>query len=187
MYNIDLRWIVAVLLIYMLAVIVLVFCTGCNIERFFSRQRSDSTAVSKVQTGIKDSLNSGSVSTNNSKSKEDYEWWRMIVENMPKGDTAVTVNNIYPAPARVIYEGGSGTRQEEKQSKDSTWMHQLFSLIKESFDSTNRRIDNVEKQSKTETKGLGLFFTLILVMIGAVLLFKLMGFVGNNYSIIKKK
>lgn len=186
MYNINLRWIVAVLVIYIIAVIVLVFSTGCNIERYFSRQRSDSTAVSKVKTGFKDSVNSGSVSTNNSKSKEDYEWWRMIVENMPKGDTTVTVNNIYPAPARVIYEGGSGTRQEEKQSKDSTWMHQVFSLIKESLDSTNRRIDNVEKQSKTETKGLGLF-TLILLMGGAVVLFKLMGFIGNNYSITKKK
>lgn len=181
--NDKLELVVYVVALFALIILIL---TSCNIERFFTRQRSDSTAVSKVQTGIKDSLNSGSVSTNNSKSKEEYEWWRMIVENMPKGDTTVTVNNIYPAPARVIYEGGSGTRQEEKQSKDSAWMHQVFSFIKESLDSTNRRIDNVEKQSKTETKGLGLF-TLILVMGGAVVLFKLMGFIGTNYSITKKK
>lgn len=159
--------------------------SSCNIERFFTRQRSDSTSVAKTQTEKRDSTAAGAVTTTNTKSKEDYEWWRVILENMPKGDTTVTVNNIYPAPARVIYEGGSGKVETETASKDSVWFHQLALLIKASTDSTNRRIDNIEKQSKTETKGLGLF-TLILVMGGAVVLFKLLGFVGNNYSIAKK-
>lgn len=180
--NDKLELVVYVVALFVL--IILVLTSSCNIERYFSRNRADSTAVTKVKTGFKDSVNSGSVSTNNSKSKEDYEWWRMIVENMPKGDTTVTVNNIYPAPARVIYEGGTGTRQEEKQSKDSAWMYQLVSFLKEAMDSANKRLDTIEKQSKTETKGLGLW-GLMLVAGAAVVFYKALNYAGNHITFKK--
>lgn len=159
--------------------------TGCNIEKFLSRQRSDSTIVAKTQTEKKDSTSAGSVNTTNTKSKEDYEWWRVILENLPKKDTNVTVNNIYPAPARVIYEGGTGKIEQEVNSKDSTWFYQLALLIKATTDSTNKRIDNLEKKKDVSTPGLGLW-TLIIVAGGAVIFFKLLGYVGSNYKLSKK-
>ncbi len=176
---------VYVLMIVLLAIIVAVFSSGCSIEKFFSRQRSDSTIVAKTQTEKKDSTSAGSVNTTNNKSKEDYEWWRVILENMPKIDSNVTVNNIYPAPARVIYEGGTGKIEQEVNSKDSTWFYQLALLIKATTDSTNKRIDNLEKKKDVSTPGLGLW-TLIIVAGGAVIFFKLLGYAGSNFTITKK-
>ncbi len=159
--------------------------TSCSIEKFFSRQRSDSTTVAKTQTEKKDSTSAGSVNTTNTKSKEDYEWWRVILENLPKKDTNVTVNNIYPAPARVIYEGGTGKIEQEVNSKDSTWFYQLALLIKATTDSTNKRIDNLEKKKDVSTPGLGII-TVILIAAAVAVIFRVISYVGSHYKLSKK-
>lgn len=176
---------VYVLMIVLLAIIVAVFSSGCSIEKFFSRQRSDSTTVAKSQTEKKDSTSAGSVNTTNTKSKEDYEWWRVILENLPKKDTNVTVNNIYPTPARVIYEGGTGKIEQEVNSKDSTWFYQLALLIKATTDSTNKRIDNLEKKKDVSTPGLGII-TVILIASAVAVFFRVISYVGSHYKLSKK-
>lgn len=172
-------------IIAILLFLLMLLNTNCSIEKFFSRQRSDSTDVTKTQTEKKDSTSAGSVNTTNTKSKEDYEWWRVILENMPKKDTNVTVNNIYPAPARVIYEGGTGKIEQEVNSKDSTWFYQLALLIKSSTDSTNKRIDNLEKKKDVSTPGLGII-TVILIAAAVAIFFKGVSYIVSNYKLSKK-
>lgn len=172
---------IAILVLLLLSLINM----NCSIEKFFSRQRNDSTSVVKSASEKKDSTAAGIVSTTNTDREETYKWWRMIIENMPKKDTNLTVNNIYPAPARVIYEGGSGRIDEQTTSKDSMWYLQLAILIKASSDSMSRRIENIESQKKSETKGFGLW-SLIMVAGGAIIFFKLLSYAGSNFTITKK-
>ena len=158
--------------------------TGCEVFKFLRQNSSDSTAVKKTAVTNSDSTAGGSVKKETSNSKEESEWWRIIQQYQPKGGDT-TINNFYPQPATIIYEGGKGSREEIKNTTDSSWYSNIMKMMADTFDSTNRRLDTIERSKHSETKGLGLV-TIVLIGVGLLIANKLLGFFGNNYRIAKK-
>lgn len=174
------------LLLILLAVVCILFtlllCSGCEVFKFRKENKTDSTAVKKKIAVATDSSNGGSVKKEETKSKEENEWWRLIQHY---GRDTVT-NNFYPQPATIIYEGGRGNKEESTSTVDSSYYQNMMRMVAMSFDSLNRKVDSIENKKHSETKGVGLI-TLLLVAGGAVVLLKLMGWVGSNYSFVKVK
>ena len=157
---------------------------GCEVFKFRKQSKEDSAAVKKATIISTDSTNGGSVKKETINVKEFFDWWKVTQQFQPKsGDT--TINNFYPQPATIIYEGGRGTREESKSSIDSNYYTNIMKMMMATFDSTNRRLDTIEKTKHSETKGLGVI-TLVLLGVCLLIANKLLGFVGNNYSISKK-
>lgn len=167
-----------------LIIVISMLFSSCKILHTKKTKSNDTTSVKKTEIATKDSSTRGVVQSDSSKTKEEFEWWRLILSQQ-RGDTNVYNINSYPQPATVIYEGGKGSREEQKHLYDSAWDNRMAVQVALAIDSMNRKIDSMEKNSRTETKGVGLF-TLLLVGAGFLIANKLLGFVGSNYSITKK-
>lgn len=176
-------WVCLWLSLLALIIVVTVMFSSCKILHTKKESKNDTTRVIKSDLTIKDTSSTGSTKTDNTQSTDKYEWWR-IIASLPKGDTNVYNINTYPAPATVIYEGGSGVKEEQREIRDSSWDNKMTMLVAQAIDSMNRKISNLEERSKTETKGVGLL-TLILIGAGFLIANKLLGFLGSNYTIKK--
>ncbi len=168
-----------------LIIVVSMSFASCKILHTKKANSNDTTSLKKTELTSKDSSAKGGVKTDSSKTKEDYEWWRVILSQQ-KGDTNIYNINSYPQPATVIYEGGKGSREEQKHVYDSAWDNRMTVLVAQTIDSMNRKISNLEKNSRSETKGVGLI-TIILIGAGFLIANRLLGFVGSNYTITKKQ
>lgn len=177
-------WVCLWLALLSLIIVVSMLFASCKILHTKKTNSNDTTSVKKTDLSTKDSSTKGGVKTDSSKTKEEFEWWRLIL-SQHRGDTNVYNFNSYPQPATVIYEGGKGSREEQKHMYDSAWDNKVTVLVAQSIDSMNRKISNLEKNSRTETKGVGLI-TVILIGAGFLLANRLLGFVGSNYTITKK-
>lgn len=178
-------WICLWLVLLGLILVVSMFFASCKILHFKKASSSDTTSLKKTEVQVKDSSNKGGIKTDDTKTKDQYEWWRVIT-SLPRGDTNVYNINSYPAPATVIYEGGSGVKEEQRQVRDSIWDNNVTVMVAQAIDSMNRKLSNLEKNSKTETKGVGLI-TVLLIGAGFLIANRLLGFVGSNYTITKKE
>lgn len=171
------KWVFRVLyalLIGFIAFFVMLMASGCEILKTRKEVRNDSTNVKKTEVVKTDSSSSGSVKTENTKTKEDYEWFRLILQGMPR-DTSVSITNVYPQPGgTIIYEGGKGSRQEDKSVQDSSWKMELMRFNVQMFDSLNRKMEEIAVKKQSETKGLGAI-SIILIILASQILLKLLG------------
>ncbi len=183
------KWVFRVLyalLIGFIAFFIMLMASGCEILKTRKEVRNDSTNVKKTEVVRTDSSSSGSVKTENTKTKEDYEWFRLILQGMPR-DTSVSITNVYPQPGgTIIYEGGKGSRQEDKSVQDSSWKMELMRFNAMMFDSLNRKMETIAVSKHSETKGVGLGLT-ILIILGAQILFKVLGWKLGHFKIINTK
>lgn len=177
-------WVCLWLALLGLIIVVTMLFSSCKILHTKKVKSNDTTSVKKTELNSKDSATKGAVKTDSSKTKEEFEWWRVILSQQ-RGDTNVYNFNSYPQPATVIYEGGKGSREEQKHVYDSAWDNKITVLVAQSIDSMNRKISNLEKSSLSETKGVGLI-TVILIGAGFFIANLLLGYVGSNYTIKKK-
>ncbi|MGQ0738641.1 MAG: hypothetical protein ACT4OJ_06235 [Bacteroidota bacterium] len=176
-------WIMLALLI---VILIAVFSSGCNFDLFKSKteRKGDSTAVSIQKEARKDSSSGMTVSKEESRKKEENEWWRIIQQFEPKrGDT--TINNFYPQPATIIYEGGKGTKEENTSRFDSSAFLQLNQWWKDKFDSLEYKFQEATKNKESHSSGLG-FTALLLVALGVIIIPKLLSWIGSNYHLTKK-
>lgn len=141
-------------LIVFFALCMLMLTPGCKVLRNIEKKSSDSTSVSKTTTVAVDTTKGGAVKKTNI--KEENEWWKKT-EIFGQRDTNTTVNNIYPST--IIYEGGKGSK--EVNTFDSNWFKNALSLMQASIDSTNKKNEEYLKNSKTESKGLGVWLIVI--------------------------
>lgn len=166
-----------------IAILIILFASGCEVLKSKRQSYSDTASVKKTELVVKDSSAAGNVKITDEKRKEDYEWFRLILQNWPK-DSSVT--NIYPQPATIIYEGGKGRSETAMIRRDSAWDNKLTLLVANTLDSMNRRMEMIEKKKQSETKGVGL---VTLLIVGAIFLLvnRLLAFAGSNYKIQKVK
>lgn len=137
--------------------LLLLSAAGCEILKGKHHTTSDSITVKKQTVTGQDSTQSGSVKKEESQVHEETEWFKLTMQYLqahPGGDT--TINNYYPQPATVIYEGGKGKKDEQTKSTDSSFYINIMRFIAASNDSLSRRLDVMEKNKKSETKGLQL-------------------------------
>ncbi len=184
-FNIKMT-IIFLLLCVLMGLLVCTF-SSCEILKHKKSETLDSTRIIKTVVAIKDTTSAGVVSKEKTTEKEANEWWRVIQQFQPHGgDTTIVYNNHYPQPATVIYEGGKGSREATAERTDSAWINSVMTMVATSLDSMNKKLTTIEKDKKSETKGVGLL-TVLLLGVGFVLLNYLLGFVGSNYSIVKKQ
>lgn len=170
------------LLALLIAAVVVFFTSGCEILKTRQEVKADSTHVAKTVTVNNDSVNAGNVKKTDEKSKDSYEWWRMIV---PGKDTNIVNNNFYPQPATIIYEGGKGVREESKQTTDSSWLQRILQQMTATLDSNNVRLQKLETSKHSETKGLGLW-AMIALLVGVYIVLNIGGYAIKNFTITKK-
>ena len=167
-----------------LLILAAALCSSCEILKTRSELKADSTHKATLAIDTKDSTAGGAVSKINYESKDDYEKWRAIF-TYPR-DTNVSVTNVYPQPTTVIYEREKGTKTEATNKTDSSWFVNVFKHLFNALDSTNSKVDRIDKSKHSETKGLGLF-TIVLLLLGYLVVSKGADFVFSNYSFTKKK
>lgn len=177
-------WVCLWLALLGLIIVVAMLFSSCKILHTKKANSNDTTSLKKTELTSKDSATKGGVKSDSSKTKEEFEWWRLILSQQNR-DTNIYNINSYPQPATVIYEGGRGSREEQKHVYDSAWDNRMTVLVAQSIDSMNRKISNLEENKKTETKGVGLI-TVILIVVGSLIGYRLLGFLGGNYTITKK-
>lgn len=166
-----------VLALVMLLVI-LFFSSGCEVLKNKSSRSSDSTSVKKLTVNDSNVNAGGNVSKNETKAKEANEWERTIYQY--GRDTNVT--NVYPST--IIYERGSGTKEQQNNSTDSSFYFNLEKRLMNAIDSTNSNKQETEKDKSSNTKGVGLI-TIILIGLGLIVLNKGVGFIGSKYRLVK--
>jgi hypothetical protein len=175
----------AVAVSIIIALLFIVFSCGCEVLKGKKSMKADSTNVKKSVVKDSNTTNAGSVSKNETNSKEQNEWWRQTYVYPQSKDSIITNNYFTTPPATIIYEGGRGTKEESSKSSDSSFYHQFQLMLTEQMDSTRSMIAAQVKSKESETKGVGLI-TMILLLVGAVLLFKALGLIGSKYTIVKK-
>lgn len=140
------------------SVIFILLFSSCKVLRNINRVSTDSASVSKVNVLNTDTSKSGN--TTKQTTKEELEWWKKTESYQPP---APGVTNVYPST--IIYEGGKGVRQTDYF--DSAWVRAALSSMQLKYDSINAKNQSFQKQSESKTKGLGLFFV-VLICIGCV-------------------
>lgn len=156
---------------------------GCEIMRHSKTDKQRLDQVNKSSSVLTDSGTGGNVKRQNNSSKEDYDWYKITQQFKP--DTNITKIYNYPQPATIIYEGGKGTKEQTSTSIDSSWFKNQLSLLQSRYDSLTAISEAKLKDSKTETKGVGLI-TALLIGAGFLIVGKSLGFITSKYSIVKK-
>lgn len=175
-----------VILILVAMAAALFLASGCVTSKGKLYTLSDSTNVKS--TSIKDSsvVEQSTIKKDSSKRIEDAEYWRKIIEYGNRPDTTIVSNNYYPQPTRIIYEGGKSRTEETRWSLDSSTFRAFTMFMLAQSDSTNVRLERIEKTKRSSGLGFGAFLTFALIGVGLILLNKGVSFLGNNYSITKK-
>lgn len=166
-----------ILLTLVMALVVMVFA-GCKSLKTLSRHDDDSTSVKTSTINKTDSSGGGGIKKTDEKTKEEFEWWKVII---PGRDT--TINNIYTQP--IIYEGGRGTRDTEKQSVDSSFYFNIIKLLADQRDSTRKISSDLETSKIVKPSWLSIP-TMLIMIIGSMLLIEFVKHFSKNYTIIKK-
>lgn len=136
----------------------LISLPGCEVIKAKRSASTDSVHVSKSAVSAIDTTGSGQVSKTETKSKEDFDWYRMtqLIEQAKPGD-----------PKVVVVEGGRGTREQTSTGIDSNWVKNYLSYQKSTSDSASKQTEVTEKDKHSETKGLGAFMV-VLICIGVL-------------------
>jgi len=172
------NWLSFICFVIIFIIICVVALSGCEVIKGKRSISSDSTAVKKEILQITDTSKGGSVKTNTT--KEEFDWYKMTQlfdqKKQTPGDTKVY-------PTTVIYEGGKGTK--ESSTVDSSWFLNALNLMQANLDSTNKKLQESEKNKKSETKGVGLIF-IILICVGCIVLYAILSGYLKRFKIVKK-
>jgi hypothetical protein len=159
---------------------------SCEILKTQKSVDQESSALSKKNSGLIDTSSAGAVKKNETNSKENYDWFRMIQQfPQQKGDSSVTNVYNYPQPATVIYEGGTGTREQTSTTIDSTWFKNAITSFSSTIDSLTNKIAVMESSKQSETKGIGISMVIIIVICGFIAYF-LIKWGLKRFKIVKK-
>lgn len=131
----------------LLAFFLIISISSCNVFKTKTQRHTDSTALHKIT--ITDSAGNTAVAVKKeeTKSTEENEWWRIIQLFAGKKDTTINNTNLYPST--IIYEGGKQKKEESAMRYDSAFLAQFARFFFQKIDSTNARIDEVNKQKKS--------------------------------------
>lgn len=136
--------------------IALLLC-GCEVIKAKKSSSTDSVQVTKSAVSAIDTGNSGQVSKNETKTSEAFDWYKMtqLIEQAKPGD-----------PKVVVVEGGRGSKEQTSTGIDSNWVKNYLTYQKNTSDSTSRQSEVTEKDKHSETKGLGTFMIVLIVIAG---------------------
>lgn len=152
---------------------------GCEILKSKRSSSADSTSVSRKTEANNSDSSGGRVSKEQSNSKNEYERTTFIY---PPRDT--TVLNVYnQPPSTIIYEKGKS--EQATTRVDSGWFKMMEQQLKSMSDSLSSSRKENSKDVEKQTKGVGLI-AVILIALGAVVLFKLMGWGLGKFTIVRK-
>lgn len=168
----------AYILLFALFIAICIAISSCKILKKSSYKSSDSTSVSKdLSKGKLDSAG-GSISKNNSISKELTDWWKTTVQ-FPV-DTSSRTTNVYPST--IIYEGGKGQKEVQSDNTDSSWYSKKMETMQAKIDSlsTHKSEGESYKKSDISTK------TLIFGVAALYLFVEVLKFISSRYKISKK-
>jgi hypothetical protein len=158
--NKWLLWLAVVLLLWLLFVL-----PGCEIIKHTKKSNTDSVSVSRKNTSTIDTTQSGGVSKSSTLSKEDFDWWKTTLHFGEHKDTNIYNFHNYPQqPATIIYEGGKGTKETQTNTLDSNWIKNALTQYKNEYDSSHLKSELKEKDKESETKGLGLWAIILIVV-----------------------
>lgn len=134
--------------------------SGCEVLKGKKSSRIDTIAVSKIDTGYLNKINS--------ENKTNWDWFRTTYKFNPDNprDTNI-INNYYQAqkPEVVVVEGGHGASQTIVQQIDSGWRQKYDSL-------RYSKVEEIkDKKSGTPTT------LLIFIGFGILILFGVLGLV----------
>lgn len=119
----------------LLAFILIICLSGCEVLKTKQYRAIDSTAVHKVD--------SGRISTVKTDTKDSLNWWRETVEFLlNKPDTTIIMSPNITTPVRIIREGGNQVITDKSESNELAW--------RSSLDSVNYRIAELSKTKETK-------------------------------------
>lgn len=176
---------IAILAIIALAVVF----SGCEITKGKKSASFDQTGVSKKTASSTDSSAGGGIKKTESNSKEQYDWYRTIMQYLPGQYRDTNITNVYnypQQPATIIYEGGKGTKEQNTNTFDSTWFKNALASAMASMDSLKSIVQTSEKNKQSETKGVGLVLVII-VAVAAVVLYALLTGYLKRFRIVKRE
>ena len=160
--------------------------SGCEVFKTFKGNKTDTASVKKSATIVENSGEGGTIRTEDNRSHEENEWFRVTMKYLTgNNDRDTTINNFITQPATVIYEGGKSSRDEERKLFDSSWYQNMMSMVGLAVESMSRSVDNYEKTKHSETKGIG-WVTILLIGVGLMILTKGLGFLAKKYAITGK-
>lgn len=166
------------IIIFMLACIVVIFMTSCEMFKHTTKHEASSGSSSVMTASGIDTSQEGSVTKTNSNIKESNQWQRETWQ-FPR-DTNVT--NIYPTT--YIRETGSGSKETNTQTVDSNWLKAYIAFALSQKDTTHAEATTNETTKESETKGLGVW--LLVVCFGAYwLLTKALPWVAKRVKFVK--
>jgi hypothetical protein len=170
-------------ILYAMITGVIILCLqGCEILKNKKSLQLDDTAVSKKETAATDSSQGGSINKTETKTKEEFDWWRMT-QLFDQNKAVPGETKVYPST--IVYEGGKGSKEQTQNSTDSTWFKNAISLLTNQVDSLNRKLEMKEKDIKSETKGVGLVMVIIIVA-AAFVLYLIGKGLFKKFSIVKR-
>jgi cobalamin biosynthesis Mg chelatase CobN len=175
----------------LLLLVITMLSTGCAFQ-FKKAKRSlttDSTSVKRLDIKTSDTTAQGAVHKQETTTKENNEWFRMLIPllNQKGGDT--TINNFISQPGQqqrpyIIYEGGKGSKEQTTNTVDSSWFNQMKLMQQNMLDSMNAKMTKTSTD-KSSSAGISLM-TLILVGLAFLVINFGIGYFKNKYSITKK-
>lgn len=151
-----------IILIGVAIVVIVIGCgmvfSSCQVLKKKRETGIDSTRIAKID--------SGSVKKNEVTTKTDAEWWREIINFMPK-DTIINnvttpVSNYYPT--QYIREGGTVKQETKAINYDSLWNSKMDSLV--------YKLSQTEKSKETKVLG---FWQILAIAGGVGLIFFIIG------------
>lgn len=193
MNKVEVAWRrIKFLWVAVIVLIILQLLTGCEILKAKSSAQSSLKQASRqTEEGQSNNL-AGSVSREAVDAKTVLDWWKTTYQfqssYQPAGGDTMQIRNYIntPQPQVIIMEGGKSEQQTNTLRTDSAFYNQLISWVNTRFDTLSAQQIEMSKQKHSETKGVGVI-TLVLIGIGIVILNRLTGFLGNRYTITKKK
>lgn len=175
-YNFDkkppiVKWLLALLAILALAVII-IGLPGCESSKKLFKRNSDSTSVSRKESGLIDTSSAGSVKKNSSSSQENWDWWKTtVIPALQQAGTKRDTNiyNISNQPPMIIYEGGKGSKETQSNTIDSNWFKAALQQFKSEYDSSHKAENVKDLDKHSETKGLGLWSIILIAMLSGTI------------------
>lgn len=143
-------------------------CSSCEVFKKSQRVTTDTTQVRKID--------SGAIHKNELTTKTDTEWWREVLNFIPRDSTYIEKTNqpiYYTQPVQIIREGGSIQYVQQQVDYDSIWNNKMDSLLAK-FQTT-----------KTESKAQAFNFWQIIALAALGLI--ILNIIGSKLRISLKK
>lgn len=159
--------------ILLAAVICWLIMSSCSVTKAKRSLSASVDSVARKTTATVDTSSAGSVTKTDSKSVENFDWYRMtqLINDAKPGD-----------PKVIVVEGGKGSKETQVQQVDSSWFKAAISSFNASVDSLSRRVEQTEKDKKTAPN----IWTAVIVLGLLYVVVEAGKWISSKYSITKK-